>query len=124
MSRLLIAWAVLLGATSFAQAPAAPPPQPQASAAPAAPQKPNPLKAAAERTQAALARLRPARPEDVKSLDAILKALYDVISGPAGAPRDWQRFRSLFPPGAQRIPLTKPRGATTLAARAIPRTTT
>lgn len=35
------------------------------------------------------------RPEDVKSIDAILAALYDVISGPAGE-RDWNRFRSLF----------------------------
>ncbi|MBZ4330651.1 nuclear transport factor 2 family protein [Corallococcus sp. AS-1-12] len=106
MSRLLVACAVLLGATSFAQAPAVP-------------EKPNPLKASAERTQAALARLPKAKPEDVKSQDAILKALYDVISGPAGAPRDWQRFRSLFYPGAQLIPLAKPPGATTLAARPI-----
>jgi len=44
-----------------------------------------------------------AKPADVASMDAILKALYDVISGPAG-PRDWQRFRSLFVPGARLIP--------------------
>ncbi|MGE6756907.1 nuclear transport factor 2 family protein [Corallococcus sp. AB049A] len=120
MSRLLVACAVLLGTASFAQAPAAPPPQPKApAAAPAAPEKPNPLKAAADRTQAALAALPKPKPEDVKSQDAILKALYDVISGPAGAPRDWQRFRSLFYPGAQLIPLVKPPGATTLAARPI-----
>ncbi|NOJ94441.1 nuclear transport factor 2 family protein [Corallococcus sp. CA049B] len=118
MSRLLVACAVLLGTASFAQAPAAPPPQPKATA-PAAPEKPNPVKASAERTQAALARLPKAKPEDVKSQDAILKALYDVISGPAGAPRDWQRFRSLFYPGAQLIPLAKPPGAATLAARPI-----
>jgi hypothetical protein len=36
-----------------------------------------------------------ARPEDVKSIDSILAALYAVISGPAGD-RDWERFRSLF----------------------------
>ncbi len=36
-----------------------------------------------------------ARPEDVKSIDSILSALYGVISGPAGE-RDWNRFRSLF----------------------------
>jgi hypothetical protein len=40
------------------------------------------------------------RPEDVKSIDNILAALYDVISGPAGE-RDWNRFRSLFLPQAQ-----------------------
>jgi hypothetical protein len=44
-----------------------------------------------------------ANPADVGSMDAILRALYDVISGPAG-PRDWQRFRSLFVPGARLIP--------------------
>lgn len=46
----------------------------------------------------------PARPADVASVDAILAALYDVISGPAGQPRDWDRFRSLFVPGARLIP--------------------
>jgi len=30
-----------------------------------------------------------------------LDALYDVISGPVGEARDWERFRSLFLPGAQ-----------------------
>jgi hypothetical protein len=40
------------------------------------------------------------KPEDVKSLDAILHAVYDVISGPAGD-RDWNRFRSLFVPEAR-----------------------
>ncbi|MBQ5939909.1 hypothetical protein J8847_07735 [Massilia sp. AB1] len=39
-----------------------------------------------------------ARPADVASVDAIVKAVYDVISGPAGAPRDWDRMRSLFAP--------------------------
>jgi hypothetical protein len=45
-----------------------------------------------------------ARKEDVASMDAILAALYDVISGPAGQARDWNRFRSLFAPGARLIP--------------------
>jgi hypothetical protein len=39
------------------------------------------------------------KPDDVKSIDSILAALYNVISGPAGE-RDWNRFRSLFLPGA------------------------
>jgi hypothetical protein len=42
------------------------------------------------------------RPADVKSRDAIVSALYDSISGPAGE-RDWERFRSLFIPEAQLI---------------------
>lgn len=45
-----------------------------------------------------------ARPGDVGSIDGIIAAVYDVISGPAGQPRDWDRFRSLFAPGARLIP--------------------
>ena len=51
---------------------------------------------------------RPAHPEDVASPEAIVAAVYDVISGPAGKPRDWDRFRSLFAEGARLIP-TGPR---------------
>ncbi|MFL6208391.1 MAG: hypothetical protein ACJ74W_06045 [Pyrinomonadaceae bacterium] len=55
-----------------------------------------------------------ADPKDVASLDAILGALYDVISGPAGQPRNWARMRSLFVPGARLIPTAhQPDGATT-----------
>jgi hypothetical protein len=46
-----------------------------------------------------------AKAADVHSVDAILAALYDVISGPAGQPRDWDRFRSLFVPDARLIPV-------------------
>lgn len=46
-----------------------------------------------------------ANPADVKSVDAILASLYDVISGPAGKHRDWNRFRSLFVPDARLIPI-------------------
>ena len=45
-----------------------------------------------------------ARPADVESIDAIMRAIYDVISGPAGQKRDWDRFRSLMAPGARLIP--------------------
>lgn len=45
-----------------------------------------------------------AAPDDVASAEAIVDAVYDVISGPAGAPRDWSRMRSLFVPGARLIP--------------------
>jgi hypothetical protein len=37
-------------------------------------------------------------PADVDTVEHILSSLYDVISGPAGKPRDWDRFRSLFLP--------------------------
>lgn len=45
-----------------------------------------------------------ADPDDVESIDAIITALYDVISGPAGEARDWDRFRSLHIPRARLIP--------------------
>lgn len=38
--------------------------------------------------------------EDVQTLGGIMRAVYDVISGPAGS-RDWDRFRSLFLPQAR-----------------------
>lgn len=44
------------------------------------------------------------RAGDVSSMDSILAALYDVISGPAGQKRDWDRMRALFVPGAHLIP--------------------
>ncbi|MGQ0538644.1 MAG: hypothetical protein ACT4R6_06835 [Gemmatimonadaceae bacterium] len=45
-----------------------------------------------------------ARPEDVASSDAIIKAVYDVISGGVGEKRDWDRMRSLFVPNARLMP--------------------
>lgn len=62
----------------------------------------------AQRDSAARASLPAARPADVESMDAIIAALYDVISGPAGQKRDWNRFRSLFYPGARLIPTGHP----------------
>jgi hypothetical protein len=44
----------------------------------------------------------PAAAADVRSMDAIMHAIYDVISGPAGN-RDWNRFYSLFVPGGRLI---------------------
>jgi hypothetical protein len=37
-------------------------------------------------------------------VDAIITAVYDVISGPAGSERDWDRMRSLFLAEARLIP--------------------
>lgn len=54
----------------------------------------------------------PAKPEDVASIDAIIAALYDVISGPAGQARDWNRMRSLFIPGGRLMPtVVRPDGS-------------
>jgi len=43
----------------------------------------------------------------VESIDTVIKALYETISGPAG-PRDWDRERHLCAPGARLMP-TRPR---------------
>ena len=79
---------LLLTMTTRAQEPSQTP-KPQAPTAPAAP-------APAQANSA-----------DVATMDATIAALYDVISGPAGT-RNWDRFRSLFVPGARLIP-TGPR---------------
>jgi len=44
-----------------------------------------------------------AQSADVESVDAIVAAIYDVISGPAGQARDWDRWRSLFIPEARLV---------------------
>lgn len=75
---LAAALALVAGPTLAQTAPAAAP----AAAAPASPPE------------------AVARPGDVASIDAIVAALYDVISGEAGEARDWARFHGLFLPGA------------------------
>src|SRR6266700_2682509 len=55
---------------------------------------------------------RSANPADVESIDAIISAAYDVISGPAGKKRDWERERSLFITGARLIPTAVEAGKT------------
>ena len=47
----------------------------------------------------------PARPADVASVDGIITAFYEVISGPAGQPRDWARDRTLYVPGVRFVAL-------------------
>lgn len=42
---------------------------------------------------------------DVATPEAIVAALYDVISGDAGVARDWDRFRALFHPTARLMPI-------------------
>ena len=56
--------------------------------------------------------------KDVDSIDSIVAALYDVISGPAGKARDWNRMRSLFIPGAKLIPTgARPGGSSSATGR-------
>jgi hypothetical protein len=63
----------------------------------------NQPKAVPPSQQPAATQVHEAKPADVASPDAILAATYDVISGPAGQERDWDRMRSLFYPGARLI---------------------
>jgi hypothetical protein len=42
-----------------------------------------------------------ARPEDVASIEAIVKASYETISGGVGVPRQWGRDESLFDPNVR-----------------------
>jgi len=72
-----------LSASAVAQSSGAPPTAPAAIPAPAA---------------------RAADPKDVSSLDNIIRALYASISGPKGAPRDFDRLRTLFGPNARMVP--------------------
>lgn len=86
--------------------PAAPIMPPPAPGAPTSPAATSPAPRAPSQTQAATPAAQPpaADPKDVATMDAIITALYDVISGPAGQKRNWDRFRSLFVPGARLIP--------------------
>jgi hypothetical protein len=52
---------------------------------------------------------------DTVSIDAIIMAMYESISGPAGAPRQWERDRVLYAPGALLIPMRPPTGSSTTA---------
>lgn len=60
-----------------------------------------------------------ANPADVASMDAIIKSVYDVISGDAGVKRNWDRFRSLFYPGARMIPTGKNHNTGKIGGRVI-----
>src|SRR6266705_5411879 len=96
----LIAIPIALSMTARAQTPT-PTPMPQASP-----------------TLAQTAPVTPAAdPKDVTTMDAIIAAVYDVISGPAGK-RNWDRMRSLFIPGARLIP-TGPRPTGEVGSRVL-----
>jgi hypothetical protein len=45
----------------------------------------------------------PANTKDVESVNAIIQSLYDVISGPSGEKRNWDRMRTIFLPEARMI---------------------
>lgn len=47
-----------------------------------------------------------ARPDDVSSIDGIVKAYYEVISGSAGEPRQWARDRTLYRPDVRFVAMS------------------
>nr|WP_315475961.1 hypothetical protein [uncultured Undibacterium sp.] len=61
----------------------------------------------------------PARIADVQSIDEIVAALYDVISGGIGQPRDWNRMRSLFIPEARIMAIGPKRDSKDLGLRIL-----
>src|SRR5579859_7140815 len=43
------------------------------------------------------------RPEDVSTIEGIVKASYETISGGVGVPRQWGRDRTLFDPNSRSV---------------------
>jgi hypothetical protein len=60
-----------------------------------------------------------AKEADGASVDSTIAALYDVISGPAGAPRNWNRMRALFAPDAKLMVITPNREGGGFALRTM-----
>ena len=50
------------------------------------------------------------RPEDVTTIDGIIKAFYDVVSGPAGTPRQWRRDSTLYIPRVRFVAMSVENG--------------
>jgi len=109
LANLLLAVAVIAGLTLTAAAQKSEPAQP------AQPATPGPIYSATDLS----ALVPPPKLDDVKSLDAIMHAIYDVISGPAGD-RDWNRFRSLCLPQVRLTSVgRRPDGSTYVASFSI-----
>jgi hypothetical protein len=45
------------------------------------------------------------RADDVATIDGMLKAWYDIVSGPKGQPRDWARDRTLYISDIRFVPI-------------------
>ena len=109
LANLLLAAAVIAGLSLAAAAQKSEPTQPTQ------PATPGPIYSATDLS----ALVPPPKLDDVKSLDAIMHAIYDVISGPAGD-RDWNRFRSLCLPQVRLTSVgRRPDGSTYVASFSI-----
>ncbi len=51
-----------------------------------------------------------ARSQDVATIDGVVAAYYEVVSGPAGQPRDWARDRALYIPGVRFVAMSEKEG--------------
>jgi hypothetical protein len=60
-----------------------------------------------------------ADPKDVSSIDGIIKAIYDVISGEKNEKRNWDRLRSLFHKDGRLIPTRTNPNTKVIEARAF-----
>jgi hypothetical protein len=47
------------------------------------------------------------RPDDVSTIDGMIKAYYEVVSGPAGQPRQWDRDATLYIPNMRFVILSE-----------------
>jgi hypothetical protein len=52
----------------------------------------------------------PPRPEDVASIDGMMKAFYAVVNVAPDAPRQWSRDRTLYPPWIRFVAVGSPSG--------------
>ena len=68
------------------------------------PEPAKPAKKAAAHVE--IAKIAP-RSEDVSSIDGIIKAYYEVVSGPAGQPRQWERDATLYIPNVRFVIITE-----------------
>lgn len=57
----------------------------------------------------------PVQSEDVCSIDGIVKAFYETISGPSGQPRQWGRDRTLYIPGVRFTAVNEGSGKVTMS---------
>jgi len=51
-----------------------------------------------------------ADPADVGSIEGLVRGSYQVISGPAGQPRQWERDRTFYAPGATFVSVWEEKG--------------
>lgn len=59
----------------------------------------------------------PVNPKDVASIDSIMKAFYEAISGSAGQPRQWGRDKTLYIDGVKFVSMSEQNGKIAMRVR-------